>query len=106
MHLVDGKSFDLLPFESSEDVKSKITDLMENWAKSGFLLRGRYFYPWHQVVRIEVTSVEEVSRAESERQLVDWEMKDQYRLQQDFWKTKKQREKKEENTENKPNPAG
>ena len=109
VHLVHGESFDLLPFESTEDVKNEVTDLMENWAKSGFLLRGRYIYPWHQVARVEVTSVEELSRSESEQQLIDWEIHDQYRLQQGFWKTKKAREKKdesrEENTEGKPHPG-
>lgn len=110
VHLANGESFDLLPFESREDVKSRVTDLMENWAKSGFLLRGRYVYPWHQVARIEVTSVEEMSSAESEQRLIDWEINDQYGLQQGFWKTKKAREKKdetkEESAEGKPHAAG
>jgi len=82
---------------------------MENWSKSGFLLRDRYIYPWHQVAHIEVTSVEEMSRSESEQRLVDWEIHDQYRLQQGFWKTKKAREKKDdtnESAEGKPHPAG
>ncbi|HLH33651.1 MAG TPA: hypothetical protein VKX41_03190 [Alloacidobacterium sp.] len=95
-HLVSGETFDLLPFTDAEDVKSEVTDLIDSWSKSGFLLRGRYFYPWHQVARIEITSVEEISRSESEQQLIDWEINDQYRLQQNFWKTKKPREKKEE----------
>ena len=104
VHLLNGESFDLLPFESAEDVKSKVNDLMESWAKSGFLLRGRYIYPWHQVQRIEVMSVEELSRQESEQQLIDWEINDQFRLQQDFWKTKKQREKKEEQKDSSGGP--
>ncbi len=45
VHLVNGESFGLLPFQSTEDVKSKVTDLMESWSKSGFLLRGRFLYP-------------------------------------------------------------
>jgi hypothetical protein len=105
VHLLNGESFDLLPFENAEDVKSKVNDLMESWAKSGFLLRGRHIYPWHQVARIEVTSVEEMSRAESEQRLIDWEINDQYRLQQGFWKTKKEREKKEESAEGRAHPA-
>jgi len=104
VHLLSGDSFELLPFESAEDVKSKVNDLMESWAKSGFLLRGRYIYPWHQVRRIEVTSVEELSRQESEQQLIDWEINDQFRLQQGFWKTKKQRENKEEQKESSGGP--
>ncbi len=95
VHLVSKESFDLLPFESGEDVKSKVTDLLESWAKSGFLLRGRHIYPWHQVARIEVVSVEEMSRSESRQKLIDWEINDQYRLQQDFWKTKKAQPKKD-----------
>jgi hypothetical protein len=99
VYLMNGESFELLPFESTEDVKAEVTDLMESWAKSGFLLRGRYIYPWHQVARVEVTSVEEMSRSESEQRLIDWEKNDQHRLQQDFWKTKKAREKKDESKE-------
>jgi len=106
VYLVNGESFALLPFESAEDVKSKVTDLMESWAKSGFLLRGRHMYPWHQVARIEVTSVEEMSRSESEQRLIDWEINDQYRLQQGFWKTRKALEKREESAEGKPHQVG
>ena len=99
VYLVNGESFELLPFAHEEDVKSTVNDLMESWAKSGFLLRGRHIYPWHQVQRVEVSSVEELSRSESEQQLIDWETHDQFRLQQDFWKTKKPREKKGESKE-------
>jgi hypothetical protein len=88
VHLLNGQSFDLLPFVNAEDVKSAVMDLIESWAKSGFLLRGRYIYPWHQIARVEVISVEEVSRSASEQRLIDWEINDQYRLQQGFWKTK------------------
>ena len=99
VHLVNGESLDLLPFTDAEDVKSEVADLMENWSMSGFLLRGRYLHPWHQVARIEVTSVEEISRSEADQRLIDWEINDQYRLQQGFWKTKKAREKKDESKE-------
>ena len=96
VYLVGGESFDLLPFQSPEDVKSQVTNLMENWAKSGFLLRGKRIYPWHQVVRVEVMAVEELTRNEAAQKLTDWEINDLYRVQQDFWKTKKAHEKKEE----------
>lgn len=96
VYLVGGESFDLLPFQSPEDVKSQVSDLMENWAKSGFLLRGKRIYPWHQVVRVEVTAVEELSRSEAAQKLMDWEVNDLYRVQQNFWKTKKTPDKKEE----------
>jgi len=99
VHLINGESFDLLPFTDAEDVKKKVADLMENWSKSGFLLRGRHLYPWHQVARIEVISVEEILPSEAEQRLIDWEINDQYHLQQGFWKTKKEREKKDESKE-------
>lgn len=99
VYLVNGESFELLPFESTEDVKSEFNDLIENWAESGFLLRGSRIYPWHQVLRVEVTSVEEISRKEAAQRLTDWEVNDLYRVQQDFWKTKKAREKKEKKQE-------
>lgn len=105
VHLVNGESFDLLPFESAEDVKSKVNDLVESWGKSGFLLRGRRIYPWHQVLQIEVTSVEELSQSEAAQRLIDWEISDQLRLQNGFWKTKKEREKKEESGKGKQESA-
>jgi hypothetical protein len=97
VHMVDGESFELLPFENTNDVKSELSDLIENWAKSGFLLRGKRIYPWHQVARIEATSVEELSRSEAAQRLTDWQAIDLYRVQQDFWKTKKPRTRKENN---------
>jgi hypothetical protein len=106
VYLVGGETFDLLPFQSTEDVKSEVNDLMENWAKSGFLLRGRRIYPWHQVVRVEVTSVDELSRSEAAQQLVDWETHDLYRVQQNFWKMKKARGKKDEKEQGKEPQAG
>lgn len=96
VHLVGGETFDLIPFQSADDVKSEVNDLMESWAKSGFLLRGQRIYPWHQVLRVEVTAVDEMSRSEAAQRLVEWEINDLYRVQQGFWRTKKAREKKEE----------
>jgi hypothetical protein len=96
VYLVGGESFELIPFQSADDVKSEVNDLMESWAKSGFLLRGQRIYPWHQVLRVEVTAVDEMSRSEAAQRLVEWEINDLYRVQQGFWKTKKAREKKEE----------
>jgi hypothetical protein len=93
--LANGESFELLPFASADDVKSEFNDFIESWVKSGFLLRGRRIYPWHQVVRLEVTSVEEISRSEAAQRLTDWEINDLYQVQQGFWKTKKPRAKKE-----------
>jgi hypothetical protein len=99
--LVNGDSFELLPFENDDDVKSSVNALMENWAKSGFLLRGKRIYPWHQVQRVEVTAVEELSRAEAAQNLTEWSIQDTYQVQQSFWKTKKPREKKDEKQDEK-----
>jgi hypothetical protein len=97
--LVNGESFELLPFASAEDVKSEFNDFIESWVKSGFLLRGRRIYPWHQVVRIEITSVEEMSHSVAAQRLTEWEINDLYRIQQDFWRTKKPRARKGEKGE-------
>jgi hypothetical protein len=99
VHLESGESFELLPFEDAHDVKSKVSDLMGDWAKSGFLIRGSHIYPWHRVQRIEATKVEEMSESDSRRRLDEWQAKDMARLQQGFWKTKQAREKKEEGGE-------
>jgi hypothetical protein len=99
VHLESGESFELLPFEDAHDVKSKVSDLMGDWAKSGFLIRGSHIYPWHRVQRIEATKVEEMSESDSRRRLDEWQAKDMARLQQGFWKTKQARKKKEEGGE-------
>jgi len=91
VHLESGESFDLLPFEDAEDVKSKVCELMKAWAKSGFLIRGSHIYPWHRVKRIEATKVEELSRSDSSLRMEEWHARDTARLQQSFWKTKRTR---------------
>ena len=95
VHLESGESFELLPFEDAQDVKSKVDDLMRDWAKSGFLIRGNLIVPWHRVQRIEATKVEELSLGDSRRRLDEWQARDVARLQQGFWKTKQAREKKD-----------
>jgi len=96
VHLESGESFELLPFEDPEDVKSKVSDLLADWAKSGFLIQGSHIHPWHQVLRVEATEVVELSRADSLLRRQEWESRDLYRLQQSFWKTKKERKKESE----------
>ena len=93
-HLVTGESLELLPFTDENDVKSKVSDLMEKWADSGFLLRGQRIYPWHQVRTIEVLSVEQVPQQLARQRLLDWEAANFAHAQQSFWKTKKARDKK------------
>lgn len=99
VHLESGESFELLPFEDAEDVKSKVSDLLKAWAKSGFLVRGSEIYPWHRVQRIVATKVEEMSRSDSQLRRAEWEARETARLQQVFWKTKKARKEKDEDSE-------
>ncbi|MGC2298151.1 MAG: hypothetical protein WA476_05065 [Acidobacteriaceae bacterium] len=95
VHLESGETFELLPFEDAQDVKSKVSDLMKDWAKSGFLIRGNHVYPWHGVKLVEATKVEELSRDESRLRVQEWQARDKARLQQSFWMTKHPREKKD-----------
>ena len=55
-----GESFDLLPIKHEQDVKTEVESLVQSWAESGFLVHGRFIYPWHQVKQVEVTEVEEM----------------------------------------------
>lgn len=100
VYLDTGESFELLPFEDADDVKRSVTDLLEEWARSGFLARGNEFYPWHRVRRIEATRVLEMTRSEADLlQAKDGTAK-AARMQQSFWKTKHPRERKKEDGEN------
>jgi hypothetical protein len=99
VHLAEGESFEMLPFEDENDVKAKVSDLLADWAKSGFLIRGSDIIPWNRVRRIEATKVEELSRDESALRRKEWESRETARLQQSFWRTKQAREKKEEGDE-------
>jgi hypothetical protein len=96
VHLTSGDSFELLPFRDDADVKSRVTDLLDDWAKSGYLVRGGNIYPWHQVKLVEATSVTELSRRDSEQPLVEWQTSDLSHLQQAFWKTKHPRKSEQE----------
>jgi len=98
IHLLTGESFQLLPFQHEGDVKTEVSKLIESWSKSGFLLRGRWLYPWHQVRLVEVTSVEELSASQAAQSLVDWEIRDEYRVLDGFWKTKKPQSKPADET--------
>jgi hypothetical protein len=102
VHLTTGDSFELLPVRDDADVKSRVTDLLDDWVKSGYLVRGGNIYPWHQVKLVEASSVTELSRRDSEQQLVEWQTSDLSHLQQAFWKTKQARksdqEKKQSNS--------
>ncbi len=98
-HLLNGESFELYPFVDDNDVKAKVSELVEGWAGSGFLLRGGRMYPWHQVRLLEATSVEEITRAEARQRLMSWEAADLARVQQSFWKTKQEAAGKDDKKE-------
>lgn len=101
VHLEDGQSFELLPFEDTQDVKSRVGDLARDWAQSGFLVRGNRIIPWHRVQRLEATSVEELKLEDARLRREQWQAQDTERLQQSFWLTKQPREKKDDGEEKK-----
>ena len=88
--MTDGSNFELYPFLDPKDVKAKVTELVEGWASSGFLLRGSHLIPWTQVKLLEATSVEEITRQEAQQRLLTWQAEDQRRAVQNFWKTKQE----------------
>jgi hypothetical protein len=91
-HLVSGEAFDLLPIKHEYDVKREVNALVESWAESGFLVRGRFIYPWHQVKQIEVTSVEELPLRLARQRLDDLYAADRARMQENFWRTRRRSE--------------
>lgn len=89
-HLIDGEGFDLLPIQHERDVKAEVESLMKSWAESGFLIRGRFVYPWHQVKQIEVTSVEEMPARLARQHFEELFAAERVRTQEDFWRTRPQ----------------
>ncbi len=89
-HLVSGEAFDLLPIRHEQDVKTEVNALIGSWSESGFLLRGRFIYPWHQVKQLEITSVEELPVRLAEQRLDDLYAAERARTQEDFWRTKRE----------------
>ena len=96
VHLLTGESFELYPFVDPDDVKTKVSELVEGWASSGFLLRGSRLYPWHQVRLLEATTVEEITRQEAQQRLLAWQAEDQAKAVQSFWKTKEDKSKQDD----------
>jgi hypothetical protein len=94
-HLVSGESFDLLPIKHEQDVKSEVESLIQSWSESGFLLHGRFVYPWHEVKHLEVTQVEEMPTALAHQRYEEFYGIDRSRAQDDFWRTRRKSEKKE-----------
>jgi hypothetical protein len=83
--LMSGETLDLLPVRHETNVKKEVSGLLEGWAKSGFLIREKFIYPWHQVQTIEVT-VESISNAESAQRLTSLQGADRAKLHEEFWK--------------------
>jgi hypothetical protein len=92
--LVSGESFDLLPIKHEQDVKSEVESLVESWADSGFLVHGRFIYPWHQVKHVEVTQVEEMPSQLAHQRFEELYAAQRARMQEDFWRTRRKTEKK------------
>jgi hypothetical protein len=103
-HLVSGESFDLLPIKHENDVKTEVESLIQSWADSGFLVHGRFIYPWHQVKRIEVTQVEEMPLQLAHKHYDELYAAQRARLQEDFWHTRRKTEKKAEGQEASTSP--
>ncbi len=106
VHLLTGESFELYPFVDPQDVKTKVSELIEGWHSSGFLLRGSRLYPWHQVRLLEATEVEEITRQEAQQRLLAWRAEDQAKAVQSFWKTKEDKSKKDEQKEGEDEGGG
>lgn len=99
VHLDDGQTFELLPFEDTQDVKSKVGDLVEEWVRSGVLVRGNRMIPWHRVRLLEATKVEELELADAQLRREQWQAQETERMQQSFWLTKLPRDKRNEGEE-------
>lgn len=84
--LNSGESFDLVPIEHEQDVKGEVESLLLSWAESGFLIHGRFIYPWHQIRHIEVTQVEQTPEDEGRNGIR------RLRAQDDFWMTRSKTE--------------
>jgi hypothetical protein len=94
-HLVSGESFELLPIQHAQDVKSEVESLVQSWSESGFLVHGRFIYPWHQVTHVEVTQVEEMPMELARQRYPEFYGAARARAQDDFWRTRIKTEKKE-----------
>ena len=87
--LVSGESFDLLPIKHEQDVKTEVESLIQSWAESGFLVHGRFIYPWHQVKNVEVTQVEEMPLQLAHQRFEELYAAQRARMQEDFWRTRR-----------------
>ena len=88
-HLVSGETVELLPVRHETDVKQELTSLLKEWASSGFLIREKFVYPWHQVQTIEAM-VESLSAADSAQRMLNLKGADRAKLQEEFWQGNRQ----------------
>jgi hypothetical protein len=97
-HFHNGDTVDLLPFKHETDVRAEVNKFIEDWVKTGFLLKENFLYPWHQVKTVEVVSVRALTYSQAAPYLEDWRQDTE--AQRVFWKTRKptggKDEKKEE----------
>jgi len=102
-YLLGGETVDLLPFKHEEDVRTEVNKFVEDWSKTGFLLKENFLYPWHQVQMVEVTSVRTMTHAQAAPYIEQWNQ--DTAAQKAFWKTRKpqdSKDKKEEKQESGP----
>ncbi len=101
-HFLDGETVDLLPFKHEEDVRSEVNKFIEDWSKTGFLLKENLMYPWHQVKLVEVVSVHAMTHAQATPHFEQWRQDTE--AQKTFWKTRKPQAKEQEKKESGPPP--
>jgi len=101
-HLHDGETIDLLPFKHEEDVRSEVNKFIEDWSKTGFLLKQNFMYPWTRVKVVEVVSVQAMTHAQAAPYVDQWNQDTE--AQKAFWKTRKPQAKKEEQKESAASP--
>jgi hypothetical protein len=85
--LLNGDIVELLPFKHERDVRAEVNKFIEDWVKTGFLLKENYLYPWNQVKQVEVVSVKALTHAEAQPYLEVWQR--DMEAQKLFWKTRK-----------------
>src|ERR1700760_1160983 len=84
-HFHDGETIELLPFKHEEDVRAEVNKFIEDWSKTGFLLKQNLMYPWHRVRVVEVVSVQAMTHAQAAPYVEQWNRDTE--AQKTFWKT-------------------
>ncbi len=92
-YLLDGETVELLPFKHEKDVRAEVNTFIEDWSKTGFLMKDGTCYPWHRVKSVEITSVNAMTHAEAAPYLQAWRQDTE--RQKRFWKTVEPQAKEE-----------